>query len=152
MDLSDLSFFEFAERLLSDEVSPEVIASSMLQPQFQKPIHPIPSSSSCNSSLKCMSGSKKVKVDGGLRIAFRTKSKLEILDDGYKWRKYGKKSVKNNPNPRNYYHCSTQGCHVKKRVERDGEDNSYVITTYEGVHNHRSPGVLYYDPINTSYM
>ncbi|KAK1259104.1 putative WRKY transcription factor 51 [Acorus gramineus] len=47
-----------------------------------------------------MSGSEKVKVDGGLRIAFRTKSKLEILDDGYKWRKYGKKSLKNNPNPR----------------------------------------------------
>jgi len=24
----------------------------------------------------------------------------EVLDDGYKWRKYGKKSVKNSPNPR----------------------------------------------------
>uniref|UniRef100_A0ACD5U0Y2 Uncharacterized protein n=1 Tax=Avena sativa TaxID=4498 RepID=A0ACD5U0Y2_AVESA len=34
------------------------------------------------------------------RIAFRTKSEIEILDDGYKWRKYGKKSVKNSPNPR----------------------------------------------------
>jgi hypothetical protein len=34
------------------------------------------------------------------RIAFRTKSEVEILDDGYKWRKYGKKSVKNSPNPR----------------------------------------------------
>jgi hypothetical protein len=34
------------------------------------------------------------------RIAFRMKSEIEILDDGYKWRKYGKKSVKNSPNPR----------------------------------------------------
>lgn len=34
------------------------------------------------------------------RIAFRTRSEIEILDDGYKWRKYGKKSVKNSPNPR----------------------------------------------------
>ena len=34
------------------------------------------------------------------RIAFRTRSEVEILDDGYKWRKYGKKSVKNSPNPR----------------------------------------------------
>lgn len=34
------------------------------------------------------------------KIAFRTRSDDEILDDGYKWRKYGKKSVKNSPNPR----------------------------------------------------
>nr|GMD54228.1 probable WRKY transcription factor 51 isoform X2 [Ipomoea batatas]GME11156.1 probable WRKY transcription factor 51 isoform X2 [Ipomoea batatas]GME15382.1 probable WRKY transcription factor 51 isoform X2 [Ipomoea batatas] len=33
-------------------------------------------------------------------IAFRTKTELEILDDGYKWRKYGKKKVKSNSNPR----------------------------------------------------
>ncbi|XAR48628.1 hypothetical protein NMG60_11031508 [Bertholletia excelsa] len=75
----------------------------------------------------------------GSRIAFRTKSELDIMDDGFKWRKYGKKMVKNNPNPRNYYKCSTEGCSVKKRVERDLEDSSYVITTYEGVHNHSSP-------------
>jgi hypothetical protein len=35
------------------------------------------------------------------RIAFRVRSDdEEVLDDGYKWRKYGKKSVKNSPNPR----------------------------------------------------
>lgn len=34
------------------------------------------------------------------RIAFRMQSEIEIVDDGYKWRKYGKKSVKNSPNPR----------------------------------------------------
>ena len=34
------------------------------------------------------------------RIAFRVRSEEEVLDDGYKWRKYGKKSVKNSPNPR----------------------------------------------------
>ncbi|RWW11624.1 hypothetical protein GW17_00024757 [Ensete ventricosum] len=95
------------------------------------------------------------------RIAFRMKSEVEVLNDGFKWRKYGKKSVKNSPNPRyaniyhrmtnfrtgqsrNYYRCSTEGCWVKKRVERDREDPSYVITTYEGIHNHMSPGVVYY--------
>lgn len=36
----------------------------------------------------------------GHRVAFRTKSELEVMDDGFKWRKYGKKSVKNSPNPR----------------------------------------------------
>ncbi|XP_021277715.1 probable WRKY transcription factor 50 [Herrania umbratica] len=72
------------------------------------------------------------------RYAFRTKSEVEILDDGYRWRKYGKKMVKNSPNPRNYYRCSVEGCAVKKRVERDREDPSFVITTYEGIHNHQS--------------
>ncbi|GMH12386.1 hypothetical protein Nepgr_014227 [Nepenthes gracilis] len=73
------------------------------------------------------------------RVAFRTKSEVEILHDGFKWKKYGKKTVKNSPNPRNYYRCSVNGCSVKKRVERDGDDPSFVITTYDGIHNHPSP-------------
>ncbi|OWM82273.1 hypothetical protein CDL15_Pgr001847 [Punica granatum] len=88
---------------------------------------------------KHVKGLKEKKIERGSKVAFRTKSELEIMDDGYKWRKYGKKSVKNSPNPRNYYKCSSGGCLVKKRVERDREDASYVITTYEGVHNHHSP-------------
>ncbi|XVF29893.1 hypothetical protein REPUB_Repub16aG0009600 [Reevesia pubescens] len=75
---------------------------------------------------------------GGFKIAFRTKSDIEIMYDGYRWRKYGKKKVKNNPNPRNYYRCTTGGCKVKKRVERESEDPRFVITTYEGKHNHQS--------------
>ncbi|XP_057432260.1 probable WRKY transcription factor 50 isoform X2 [Lotus japonicus] len=72
------------------------------------------------------------------KVSFKTKSEVEILDDGFKWRKYGKKMVKNSPNPRNYYRCSVEGCRVKKRVERDRDDPSYVITTYEGTHTHPS--------------
>ena len=75
------------------------------------------------------------------RIRFRTKSEaVEILDDGFKWRKYGKKAVKNSQNPRNYYRCSAEGCGVKKRVQRDQDDPRYVVTTYDGVHNHATPG------------
>ncbi|KAM7276112.1 hypothetical protein ACFE04_017978 [Oxalis oulophora] len=73
------------------------------------------------------------------RVAFKTKTDIEILDDGFKWRKYGKKMVKNSPNPRNYYRCSTEGCPVKKRIEKDRDAPGYIITTYEGVHNHQSP-------------
>ncbi|XP_074286868.1 putative WRKY transcription factor 56 isoform X2 [Silene latifolia] len=73
------------------------------------------------------------------KVAFRMMSDIDVVDDGYKWRKYGKKMVKNSPNPsRNYYKCSIDGCPVKKRVERDRDDIRYVITTYEGNHNHQS--------------
>lgn len=54
----------------------------------------------CNFCRSCKTGVKKNKVDIGHRVAFRTKSQLEIMDDGFKWRKYGKKAVKNSPNPR----------------------------------------------------
>ncbi|KAF2297796.1 hypothetical protein GH714_003065 [Hevea brasiliensis] len=96
-------------------------------------------------SNKSRRGFKKEKGEVRHRVAFTTKSDLDIMDDGFKWRKYGKKSVKNSPNPRNYYKCSSGGCNVKKRVERDREDSRYVITTYEGVHNHESPCVVYYN-------
>jgi hypothetical protein len=34
------------------------------------------------------------------RVVVQTTSDIDILDDGYKWRKYGQKVVKGNPNPR----------------------------------------------------
>ncbi|KAL2338934.1 hypothetical protein Fmac_013380 [Flemingia macrophylla] len=73
------------------------------------------------------------------RVAFMTKSEVDHLDDGYRWRKYGQKAVKNSPHPRSYYRCTTANCGVKKRVERSSEDPSVVMTTYEGTHKHPSP-------------
>ncbi|XP_051128227.1 WRKY transcription factor 28-like isoform X2 [Andrographis paniculata] len=73
------------------------------------------------------------------RFAFMTKSEVDHLDDGYRWRKYGQKAVKNSPHPRSYYRCTAQKCPVKKRVERSFQDRSIVITTYEGQHNHHLP-------------
>ncbi|EOA25863.1 hypothetical protein CARUB_v10019242mg [Capsella rubella] len=81
----------------------------------------------------------KVKVQ---KVSFITKSEVLNLDDGYKWRKYGQKPVRNSPFPRNYYRCTTTCCDVKKRVERSFSDPSSVITTYEGQHTHPRP-VLY---------
>ncbi|KAM3268088.1 hypothetical protein P3S67_031638 [Capsicum chacoense] len=41
------------------------------------------------------------------RFAFMTKSEIDHLDDGYKWRKYGQKAVKNSPFPSTHTHpCS----------------------------------------------
>ncbi|MED6112599.1 WRKY Transcription Factor [Stylosanthes scabra] len=95
---------------------------------------------------------KKQVAAAGQRVVFRTRSEIEVMDDGYKWRKYGKKTVKNSPNPRNYYKCSSVGCGVKKRVERDAEDMSYVLTSYDGIHNHqiRSSNNFYHNNNNTS--
>jgi hypothetical protein len=73
------------------------------------------------------------------RFAFLTKSDIDNLDDGYRWRKYGQKAVKNSPYPRSYYRCTTVGCGVKKRVERSSDDPSIVMTTYEGQHTHPFP-------------
>ncbi|CAN0925075.1 Probable WRKY transcription factor 75 [Linum grandiflorum] len=76
---------------------------------------------------------KKVKKP---KYAFQTKSQVDILDDGYRWRKYGQKAVKNNKFPRSYYRCTYEGCNVKKQVQRLNKDEGVVITTYEGIHTH----------------
>ncbi|PIN12897.1 hypothetical protein CDL12_14490 [Handroanthus impetiginosus] len=73
------------------------------------------------------------------RVVVQIESKIDILDDGYRWRKYGQKVVKGNPNPRSYYKCTTPGCPVRKHVERAANDIKSVVTTYEGKHNHEVP-------------
>ncbi|ONK56306.1 uncharacterized protein A4U43_C10F6480 [Asparagus officinalis] len=70
------------------------------------------------------------------RFCFQTRSDVDVLDDGYKWRKYGQKIVKNSLHPRSYFRCTHHNCRVKKRVERLSEDCRMVITTYEGRHTH----------------
>ncbi|WOK95849.1 WRKY transcription factor WRKY24 [Canna indica] len=81
-------------------------------------------------------GNKMVRES---RVVVQTPSDVDILDDGYRWRKYGQKVVKGNPNPRSYYKCTTQNCPVRKHVERASSDPRSVITTYEGKHNHDVP-------------
>ncbi|KAK9107426.1 hypothetical protein Syun_023437 [Stephania yunnanensis] len=73
------------------------------------------------------------------RIIVQTTSEVDLLDDGYRWRKYGQKVVKGNPHPRSYYKCTSAGCNVRKHVERASTDAKAVITTYEGKHNHDVP-------------
>ncbi|KAH6765251.1 hypothetical protein C2S52_014308 [Perilla frutescens var. hirtella] len=97
-----------------------------------------------DTSKKDGKGKKKgeQKKEKQQRFAFMTKSEVDHLEDGYRWRKYGQKAVKNSPYPRSYYRCTTQKCPVKKRVERSFQDPSIVITTYEGQHNHHVPATL----------
>ncbi|GLJ15147.1 hypothetical protein SUGI_0247790 [Cryptomeria japonica] len=77
------------------------------------------------------------------KVIIQVKSE-EILDDGYKWRKYGEKSMDNCSMPRCYYKCSDKKCSVKKRVERKPFDDETLVITYEGIHHHPCPNPVYY--------
>ncbi|KAJ0251379.1 WRKY transcription factor 34 [Hirschfeldia incana] len=73
------------------------------------------------------------------KVVVQTTSDVDILEDGYRWRKYGQKVVKGNPNPRSYYKCTASGCIVTKHVERASDDLTSVLTTYIGKHTHEVP-------------
>ncbi|PIA61010.1 hypothetical protein AQUCO_00300498v1 [Aquilegia coerulea] len=93
----------------------------------------------CKSKKQLKPQKKYQKRQKERRFAFVTKSEVDHLEDGYRWRKYGQKAVKNSPFPRSYYRCTNTTCGVKKRVERSSEDSTLVVTTYEGQHTHMNP-------------
>ncbi|KAK6140801.1 hypothetical protein DH2020_025455 [Rehmannia glutinosa] len=70
-------------------------------------------------------GSRKSSVP---RFAFQTRSEEDILDDGYRWRKYGQKSELLS------MYASNMQC--EKQVQRLSKDSAIVETTYQGIHNH----------------
>nr|AGR40499.1 WRKY3 transcription factor [Artemisia annua] len=75
------------------------------------------------------------------RVCVRTEASDTglLVKDGYQWRKYGQKVTRDNPSPRAYFKCShAPSCPVKKKVQRSVEDQSILVATYEGEHNHPS--------------
>ncbi|KAL2926077.1 putative WRKY transcription factor 57 [Bienertia sinuspersici] len=124
--------------LPSDVIAPHPSLSSsssedLTDKHLINPPPPIPSPVSDSSEKGKKKGQKRIRQP---RFAFMTKSEVDHLEDGYRWRKYGQKAVKNSPFPR----CTNSKCTVKKRVERSSEDPTIVITTYEGQHCHHTIG------------
>ncbi|MCO5592611.1 hypothetical protein L7F22_046614 [Adiantum nelumboides] len=73
------------------------------------------------------------------RYTVQIRSEEDAVNDGYRWRKYGQKSIKNSPHPRSYYRCSSGACGVKKQVERSRDDAELLLVSYEGIHLHHRP-------------
>ncbi|XP_019249556.1 PREDICTED: probable WRKY transcription factor 50 isoform X2 [Nicotiana attenuata] len=97
----ELSGYLFPEEGLSDDfLLQNEMTSEFVQSISSSGSYSNPTPSSTNN-IKCTKGVNKKynKVDAKSRVAFRFRSELEVLDDGFKWRKYGKKMVKNSPNP-----------------------------------------------------
>lgn len=71
-----------------------------------------------------------------LKLPGSAVKRVQPLKDGYRWRKYGEKTVNGLATPRSYYRCSQAGCPARKMVEEvEGE----VQETLKGEHNHSAP-------------
>ncbi|KAF8681709.1 hypothetical protein HU200_045140 [Digitaria exilis] len=65
---------------------------------------------------------------------------LVLPEDGYEWKKYGQKLIKNIQKNRSYYRCRHKLCGAKKKVEWHPSDPSGNLrVVYNGAHQHSSP-------------
>ncbi|KAK7336018.1 hypothetical protein VNO80_28213 [Phaseolus coccineus] len=102
------------------------------------------SESSSTDEESCKKPKEDIKTTVS-RVYVRTEASDTslIVKDGYQWRKYGQKVTRDNPSPRAYFKCSfAPSCPVKKKVQRSVDDQSVLVATYEGEHNHPHPSQM----------
>ncbi|TVU45827.1 hypothetical protein EJB05_05330, partial [Eragrostis curvula] len=67
-------------------------------------------------------------------------SQLVMPEDGYEWKKYGQKFIKNIQKIRSYFRCRHKSCGAKKKVEWDpSHAGSDMRIVYDGAHQHGDP-------------
>ncbi|KDO54478.1 WRKY transcription factor 23 [Citrus sinensis] len=66
--------------------------------------------------------------------------RLVLPEDGYEWKKYGQKFIKNIRKFRSYFKCQESSCMAKKRAEWCTSDPTNVRIVYDGVHSHTHHG------------
>lgn len=70
----------------------------------------------------------------------RSRTEIYPPSDFWSWRKYGQKPIKGSPYPRAYYRCSSsKSCPARKQVERNHQDPTMLLVTYNCDHNHSLP-------------
>ncbi|MCO5602967.1 hypothetical protein L7F22_057108 [Adiantum nelumboides] len=73
------------------------------------------------------------------RVLIKVKTSELNLPDGYAWRKYGEKDIKDEKHSRHYLRCyehKRTKCPVVKHTQRSSEDEDVVEFLYVGKHNH----------------
>ncbi|CAA6675123.1 unnamed protein product [Spirodela intermedia] len=94
------------------------------------------SSGRCHCSKKRKSRLKKV-----MKVPAISSKVADIPPDEFSWRSTARSPSRGHPS-QGYYKCSTmRGCPARKHVERDPNDPSMLIVTYEGEHRHGQHGV-----------
>ncbi|XP_061981388.1 WRKY transcription factor 44-like [Populus nigra] len=66
----------------------------------------------------------------------RGRRRLVLPEDGFEWKKYGQKFIKNIGKFRGYFRCQKRNCMAKKRAEWSNPENLRIV--YEGSHSHAS--------------
>ena len=66
-------------------------------------------------------GSKR--PDKSMRYAIETRSEVDVVDDGFRWRKYGQKPVKNSAHPRYIFfsHLQLSSAYILSSAQLPGE-------------------------------
>ncbi|XP_059593296.1 probable WRKY transcription factor 2 isoform X2 [Vitis vinifera] len=68
----------------------------------------------------------------------RSSYRLVLPADGYEWKKYGQKFIKNIGKFRSYFKCQRTGCGAKKKAEWTPTEPSDIKVKYDGKHTHDS--------------
>ncbi|KAK9054009.1 hypothetical protein SSX86_025084 [Deinandra increscens subsp. villosa] len=145
VDVSKQNNLQFERRVVEEPVSSQLSRIDQAPNQLMRKDEPDDEPNPKRRNTEAGPVSAPVDLTSGHKmvsepkIVVQTRSEVDLLDDGFKWRKYGQKVVKGNTNPRSYYKCTYAGCNVRKHVERAPSDPKSVVTTYEGKHNHDIP-------------